>query len=164
MDYKISVQIRKHWVPLFEKYGLTAAFENHDHAYKRSFLLKEGKADKTGVLYVGDGSWGASPRKPEIGKKAQWIAKALQARHFILVTVDSQNRKFQTIDHTGSMIDSFDMPVIPKINAFKPTLRVDFLRKFHAFFVNYNKKESLNPTCPLNHACTKPSLSSGRVI
>lgn len=32
--------IRKHWVPLFEKSTMNLAFENHDHAYKRTYPIK----------------------------------------------------------------------------------------------------------------------------
>jgi len=35
-DGGTSTFIREHWLPLFEKYGVRAAFENHDHAYKRT--------------------------------------------------------------------------------------------------------------------------------
>ena len=33
---KRSQEIRKHWSPLFDLYNLTAAFEHHDHALKRT--------------------------------------------------------------------------------------------------------------------------------
>ena len=39
----ISQSMRKHWTPLFDKYGLDAAFENDHHVYKRSKLIKGGK-------------------------------------------------------------------------------------------------------------------------
>ena len=63
-NYGISKQIRKNWVPLFDKYKLTAAFENHDHDYKRTHPLLEGKTAPKGVIYLGDGAWGVeTPRK-----------------------------------------------------------------------------------------------------
>ena len=57
-------KIRTHWVPLFEEYHLTAAFENHNHAYKRTYPIKANQIDPDGVTYFGDGSWGVTPRGP----------------------------------------------------------------------------------------------------
>ena len=58
----ISQSMRKHWTPLFDKYGLDAAFENDHHVYKRSKLIKGGKVDDSGTLYIGDGAWGVRTR------------------------------------------------------------------------------------------------------
>src|SRR5690606_36292065 len=33
---------RRHWLPLFDQHALTVAFENHDHALKRTPPLKGG--------------------------------------------------------------------------------------------------------------------------
>jgi hypothetical protein len=35
-----SKQGRKHWQPLFDRYELMAAFENHDHVFKRSHPIR----------------------------------------------------------------------------------------------------------------------------
>jgi hypothetical protein len=35
-DAKQSVAIRENWVPHFERFGLTAVFENDHHNYKRT--------------------------------------------------------------------------------------------------------------------------------
>lgn len=99
-------EIQNHWVPLFEQYGLTAAFEHHDHAYKRTLPLYQGKEDREkGVLYLGDGAWGVeTPRCPH--DPSYWyIAKSCQARHFILVTLDQSGPTFTAIDSKGKIID-----------------------------------------------------------
>ena len=53
---------RKIWVPIFDKYGLTAGFENHVHSFKRSapMLNSRAKKDGRGVVYFGDGCWGVT--------------------------------------------------------------------------------------------------------
>lgn len=33
---RLSQEIREHWVPLFEKYGVMLAMESHEHTYKRT--------------------------------------------------------------------------------------------------------------------------------
>ncbi len=56
---------RKHWMGLFDKYNLTAAFENHDHVAKRTYPLKNNKKDPEGTVYFGDGCWGAGYREAQ---------------------------------------------------------------------------------------------------
>ena len=105
MDNEYSSQVRQHWVPLFEKYGLTAAFEHHDHAYKRTHPILQNHVDPSGVLYLGDGAWGM--KKPRQPKNERWyLAKTASARHFILVTLDSHNCYFTAIASNGVILDS----------------------------------------------------------
>lgn len=105
---KRNILIRKNWVPKFEQFGLTAAFENHEHVYKRSQLIYQGRAATHGVLYMGDGAWGVKkPRKPKNVNKEWYLAKAASARHFIMVTLDNKERKYQAIDHQGREVDRY---------------------------------------------------------
>ena len=32
--------IKDHWITLFEQHGVRLAFENHDHAYKRTYPIR----------------------------------------------------------------------------------------------------------------------------
>ncbi|MBA2728260.1 MAG: metallophosphoesterase family protein [Parachlamydiaceae bacterium] len=110
MDSKMSPIIRDYWVPLFEKYGLNAAFEHHDHAYKRSVRIKDDKADPKGVLYIGDGAWGVSePRHPKVQGEQWFLAKTAAERHFILVTIEKGKRKFEAINSKGQQFDSYEI-------------------------------------------------------
>lgn len=61
---RLSVKLRKHWKPLFDKYKLDIGFENHDHAYKRTKLIGENGFSDNGTLYIGDGAWGVKARHP----------------------------------------------------------------------------------------------------
>jgi hypothetical protein len=108
----ISSSIRKWWVPLFEKYGLTAAFENHDHTYKRTHLIKKNEIDPTGVLYMGDGCWGvARAREPHTPQQLWYLAKSAAQRHFILVTLTKERRLYQAISSpAGVVFDEFVQP------------------------------------------------------
>ncbi len=101
------IKIRKHWVPIFEHFGLTAAFENHDHAYKRTPPIRNNKAvDADGVVYIGDGGWGAKPRKPHSDKKTWYLAKTARARNFVLVTINPDgHRQLDAYDEKGNQID-----------------------------------------------------------
>ena len=78
---------RRHWVPLFDAFGLTAAFENHEHLLKRTHPLRAGAlaADGQGTLYIGDGCWGKSHVRKPVGDR-WYLAKTLRRRHVWSVT------------------------------------------------------------------------------
>ncbi len=111
-DFYQSSQIRKYWVPIFENYGLTAAFEHHDHAYKRTFPILNGKVEKNGVVYLGDGGWGiAEPRQPKAPSQTWYLAKTSQSRNVMLVTLFPGNKRlFRSIDPLGQTIDEYSQP------------------------------------------------------
>ncbi len=104
-SYKGSTpkKIRSEWSPLFERYRLNAAFEHHNHAYKRTFPMKDGKIDPEGVIYMGDGSWGISPRKP---KKMWYLDIAERTNAVCLITLNSEKSTIQGINLKGQVIDS----------------------------------------------------------
>jgi acid phosphatase type 7 len=93
---------------LFEKYGLNAAFEHHEHAYKRTYLIRNGQVDSNGVLYLGEGAWGPERLHQVYPEGALWyVAKAASKRHFILVTLEQESRLYQAIDEEGVIFDSY---------------------------------------------------------
>jgi hypothetical protein len=105
-DGKLSEALRKTWVPLFEKYGLTAAFENHDHAYKRTHFIKGNKINPFGVVYIGDGGWGVTqPRVPKTPAKRGFLVKSAAKRNFVLATVTADSVEFEAIDPSGKSFD-----------------------------------------------------------
>lgn len=101
-----SAAIRKYWVPLFEKLHLDTAFENHDHAYKRTWPILNGKKDPSGVLYLGDGGWAvAKPRPTRNPSKTWYLANAKASRNFVLAILHGQTRHFIAFDDEGNIID-----------------------------------------------------------
>ncbi len=105
---KYCVAVRKHWVPLFEKFNLRTAFEHHDHAYKRTYPLKNQKINmQEGVLYMGDGAWGIkSPRTPATPSELWYLAKSASRRHFISVTLQENERIYEAVDSSGNIFDA----------------------------------------------------------
>lgn len=87
MDEWGSAAVREHWVPRFEAGGVAAAFENHDHARKRTHPLLGGKPADGGVVYLGDGAWGVGLRPIVPLAQRPWIAAAGSDHHAWLVTV-----------------------------------------------------------------------------
>lgn len=96
-------KIRAYWSPLFERYQLQAAFEHHNHAYKRSFPMKQGAVHPDGVLYMGDGSWGVSARKP---KEMWYLEKSAQVNAVNVITLTSEKGKVEALNIKGEKIDS----------------------------------------------------------
>lgn len=105
-EAKTSHKIREDWVPLFEKYGVKTVFENHNHCYKRTYKLKNGKVDEEGIVYFGDGAWGVPPRQT---KKGVWyLAQAMSVNCFYLVTMDKNNYVIEAKTNDGKVIDSYE--------------------------------------------------------
>jgi hypothetical protein len=102
-------RVREHWVPLFERHGVQIAFENHDHAYKRTFPLREGRVHPGGVVYVGDGAWGVNTRPigRSHGSPAWYLDQAHMDRHFIVVTLHGTQRHLVVVNENGEIIDEF---------------------------------------------------------
>lgn len=103
----VCQEVRDTWVPLFEKYGVSMAFENHDHAYKRTKPLRNGKVGETGLVFVGDGAWGVETREPHPVASTWFLEKAAKARHCILVTLEQNSRKVEVFDENGEKLDAF---------------------------------------------------------
>lgn len=106
-DGTTAEEIRKHWVPLFEEYGVNAVFENHDHAYKRSKLIKRGVVDPTGVLYFGDGGWAVDARTPRSPEEVWYLAKTAAARNMLLTIVEETSLHFISYDENGTILDEY---------------------------------------------------------
>lgn len=98
---------REYWAPLFDEYGLTVAFENHDHTYKRSHLLKDGKVQsKNGVLYLGDGCWGRNARP--VSYEERWYVKhSASVLHFWSVDVSEDDLVYKAIDLENRVFDVY---------------------------------------------------------
>ncbi len=113
-DEGTTLEIRQHWVPLFEKAGVSAAFEHHDHAYKRTHPLLGGKVQDVpakGVTYLGDGAWGASIRKVRPPADVPHIAKSQSVNHLFFFEIGPEGPlKFQAINVMGEVFDRFELP------------------------------------------------------
>lgn len=107
-DNKISVQVRLHWVPLFEKFFLSEAFEHHDHAYKRTPPIYKGTINnEKGTVYLGDGAWGVKKARGSKDFRKKWyLEKTAKERHFYQVTVTGKERKFLAINTDGVIFDT----------------------------------------------------------
>ncbi len=109
-------RVRDHWIPLFEEYGVKVVFENHDHAYKRTYPIRNGAVSPNGIVYIGDGAWGVGTR--EIGRSheehAWYLKRASSERHFIIGTIHGNHQHFLVVNEDGDIIDEY--PAAPVID------------------------------------------------
>ena len=102
-------EVREHWVPLFEENGVYAAFEHHDHAYKRTYPLLNNEIHPEGIVYLGDGSWGRAGREPGSREGAQdwFLAKAKEGYSAYIVTLYPDQFHALAIDNEGNVFDEY---------------------------------------------------------
>lgn len=101
-----SVKGRQVWLPIFDKHRLTVAFENHDHTFKRTHLLRGNQPDGQGTLYLGDGCWGVSPRV--VDKERRWYeTKAASLQHFWCVDVTRRRVEYRAVNMAGQVFDVY---------------------------------------------------------
>ena len=98
-------EVRAHWCPLFDRYGVKLVFENHDHCFKRTHPLRAGKIDPKGTTYLGDGAWGVGLRKPDHNNPKWYIARSGDIRHLYLVTLYPDARHVLAINESGQVFD-----------------------------------------------------------
>jgi hypothetical protein len=97
---------RKHWVPLFEKYRVPVVLEHHDHTFKRSKPLLDGRAHADGVLYLGDGSWGKI-RTPQTVDQLPHLALTSRDYHLSLHRIQGEERFHLALDDSGRVMDVY---------------------------------------------------------
>jgi hypothetical protein len=105
----IPKKIRTHWTPLFDRYGISAAFENHSHTFKKTYPLKANQKDPNGIIYFGDGSWGVTTRKP----KDMWYLEKKSNRNSVyMVELSPQSASVHAIDLNDEVLDRTKIPAL----------------------------------------------------
>jgi hypothetical protein len=96
---------RKYWTPLFDKYRVPVVLEHHDHTFKRTKPLLDGRVDNNGVIYLGDGSWGRlrAPKEPE---KLAYLAASSRDYHMSLHRIQGEERFHLQMDENGRVMDA----------------------------------------------------------
>lgn len=112
--------IQEYWCPLFEKYGVDCVFENDHHVYKRTKKIVDGVPDpEKGVLYIGDGAWGARLRTITERGLARvdgrdYLETWVSRHHLVTVTIDPDGMKhYRAKAPGGEVFDSYDDPGTP---------------------------------------------------
>jgi hypothetical protein len=95
-------QIRTHWCPLFDRSQISAAFEHHNHTFKKTFRLKANQINPDGTLYFGDGCWGAHPRKTI---PIPYLQERGRKNHLYLLELTPKSVSVSAIGITGDLLD-----------------------------------------------------------
>ena len=115
---------REHWLPVFDRYGLTAAFENHDHTFKRTHPLRGDRVvEDGGTVYFGDGAWGRGDRPVRLSNR--WYLAAQGAnRHFWMVDVRPDGVEYRAVEARGGVFHVYpaDLPDAAAAEAYFRTL------------------------------------------
>jgi len=94
--------------PLLIRYGVDAAFSGHDHVYER---IKP----QQGVHYFVSGV-GSKPRRGDLDRRSSYFASGSdESSSFMSIDVTQERFTFKTIDASGRVIDSGELP--PRANA-----------------------------------------------
>ena len=104
----LAQKIIKYWCPLFDKYNVTAVFENDHHTYKRTHPLRGNRIDRDrGIVYLGDGCWGVDTRDVPKTDEVWYLAKAESKRHLICVTIFNGKPYYVAYEANGKVIDRY---------------------------------------------------------
>lgn len=90
-DDAIPVKIREHWIPVLEKHNVSIVVEAHDHAFKKTVPIRNNRRDdENGIVYIGDGGWGAPVRQTKNPDDYWWLDEALVLDHFWKITLSDK--------------------------------------------------------------------------
>eukprot|EP01133_Synstelium_polycarpum_P019969 gene19969-23930_t len=98
-----SRAVREAWLDLFDQFSFQIAFENHDHAYKRTKSMRNSVPGLNGTVYMGDGSWGVHHRSVPA---TRWYQTITQSVNYVLVVeINQTDIGFKAISDEGYVFD-----------------------------------------------------------
>ncbi len=109
-DGDVHRRVREHWSPLFDRHRIPMVFEQHDHTYKRTWPIREGRIDPRGVVYMGDGAWGVGVRgigRNHEGEKAWYLDRVASQSHAIMLTLQGNYQGLVVVNEQGRIIDEY---------------------------------------------------------
>ena len=97
----------EHWVPQFDRFRYMAIFENHMHAFKRTFPITNRQFNPNGTVYLGDGSWGVAPGRCQEDNSTGVLEKFENTVNFFwVINVDDKEIKYTAMTTKGEILDS----------------------------------------------------------
>ncbi|MFD2245111.1 purple acid phosphatase family protein [Pontibacter ruber] len=102
-------RVRNAFVPLFEKHNVDLVAESDGHVLKRTLPIRNGKHDKSGIVYIGEGGLGV-PQRP-VTDSTRWYVQspgyAISSHHVHVINFNKDNLHVQAIGIDGEVIDNF---------------------------------------------------------
>jgi predicted phosphodiesterase len=93
-----NVELRVVLEPLLVRHAVAVVFSGHEHIYERT-------TSQNGITYFVEGSSGQL-RKGDVHPSEMTAAAFAEDRTFMLVEIDGEEMRFQTISRTGQVVDS----------------------------------------------------------
>jgi hypothetical protein len=122
LKHRIPKLIYKYWIPLLEKYGVRLVLECDSHLTKTTYPIKKDKKakkdggfvrnDQEGIVYVGEGCWGAPLRTPDV--QWTWSKSVGKVDSFKWFWISQDNIEVRTVIYTN--VDS--IPGLTEQNRF----------------------------------------------
>ncbi|KYQ90293.1 hypothetical protein DLAC_08896 [Tieghemostelium lacteum] len=100
-----STAVRSNWLSYFDEISMTVGFENHDHAYKRTYPMINGVQNPNGTVYIGDGAWGVTARPAPDQRFYQVLTKSLNYVTYVKVSPTNKTVTFQSFSKDGNIFD-----------------------------------------------------------
>lgn len=109
LKHRIPRLIYKFWIPLLEKYGVRAVLECDSHLTKTTYAIKKAKNkddggfvrdDENGIIYVGEGCWGAPLRDPDV--RWSWSEHVGKVDSFKWFTIDQNKMEIRTVAYMNA--------------------------------------------------------------
>jgi hypothetical protein len=133
MKMKGVKQIYRKWIALFEKYGVKLAIECDSHITKVTWPIIKGKAkgiedgfirdDKNGIVYAGEGCWGAPLRVPDRIRSWTRDAGSINSFKWIFVSTDKIEMRtvaYENVDTVETLTDETRFSMPKNINLWTP--------------------------------------------
>jgi hypothetical protein len=97
--------------PVFEKYNLDLGLEADGHCIKRTVPIRDGKQAEDGVVYLGEGGYGAPQKSP--GRSLWFLQKpgfASMGEHYMSLSFTRDAIEYFTMSLAKGKVDSATFP------------------------------------------------------
>ncbi|MFC3769187.1 fibronectin type III domain-containing protein [Paenibacillus sp. GCM10012303] len=102
--------VLKHWVPVFDKYGVDLVLQGHNHEYSRSYPLQEGRiVESGGTVYVTLNTSGPKFNKKKDDQFYHRVHFQNGNQMFAAIRIQGDTLSYQAYDVKGKLMDSFDL-------------------------------------------------------
>jgi hypothetical protein len=96
------------WVPLFEEYNIDLVLESDGHCIKRTVPIRGDKESADGIVYLGEGGYGAPQRDPKLDRWYLQGDNAFAGRgdHIMILEITPDAINYSAVLDTGEIVDS----------------------------------------------------------
>ena len=120
-EHGSALDVRAAFNPIFEQFGVQLAIGGHEHDYERTWPLRAGVTDPTGVTYIVTGGGGA-PLYPS--STATWTAYSATRFHYLRGSADVCSLQINAVGDEGAVFDSVALSRCAPVDTVPPTVSI----------------------------------------